>query len=555
MLSYTSNHAKYILATTMHYISNSGMDENGGYSGGTAGDQTGTEWQIRSWYSYPWSVVLRHPDQRVGLLLAILSIDAALNDKIGYDQSQRQTYFNKLKAANWEPSKITAACESDCSAGVCAHVAAVGHILNMPKLQNHTGTYTGNMRSALIEAGFSALTGSKYIASGNYLLPGDILLNDVNHTATNVTVGISVRGDWNPGTTPYIVEPVVNTKTFSNSPLVSYVRYSPNHSGARTHAIDRITPHCVVGQCSVETLGEIFAPTSREASSNYGIGSDGRIGMYVEEKNRSWCSSSNANDQRAVTIECASDAYAPYAFKDIVYKRLIELCTDICKRYGKKKLIWIADKDKALSYTPAADEMLLTAHRWFAITGCPGDWMYSRESLLAAAVTANLIGTSNTPSTNTLKFKKGDRVKFTGNIHYASADALKGPAATPCEAEVTAISVTGKHPYHLVGKSVYGWVDAKYVSATTAKGTIKTTTAVPAMYKNASYRGTYKVNALDGLNMRAAPGTNNTAIVNIPNNSEVQCYGYYGTSGTTKWLYVVYKNNTGYCSSDYLVKQ
>lgn len=100
----------------------------------------------------------------------------------------------------------------------------------------------------------------------------------------------------------------------SNSPLVSYTKLSPNHSGKRTHAIDRITPHCVIGQCSVETLGEIFAPTSRQASCQYGIGADGRVGMYVEEKNRSWCSSSNANDQRAITIECASDTSHPYAF-------------------------------------------------------------------------------------------------------------------------------------------------------------------------------------------------------------------------------------------------
>ena len=125
----------------------------------------------------------------------------------------------------------------------------------------------------------------------------------------------------------------------SNSSLVSYTKLSPNHSGQRTHAIDRITPHCVVGQCSVETLGNIFQPTSKQASCNYGIGVDGRIGMYCEEKNRSWCSSSNENDQRAVTIECASDATAPYAFKDVVYQALIKLCVDICKRNGKKKLL------------------------------------------------------------------------------------------------------------------------------------------------------------------------------------------------------------------------
>ena len=179
---------------------------------------------------------------------------------------------------------------------------------------------------------------------------------------------------------------------YTNSSLVSYTKLSPNHSGQRTHSIDRITPHCVVGQCSVETLGNIFLPTSRQASCNYGIGVDGRVGMYVEEKNRSWCSSSSANDQRAVTIECASDTAEPYAFKDVVYQKLITLCVDICKRNGKKKLLWLGDKDKTLSYEPKSDEMVLTVHRWFANKSCPGSWMYARMGDLAAKVTAQLGG-------------------------------------------------------------------------------------------------------------------------------------------------------------------
>lgn len=181
----------------------------------------------------------------------------------------------------------------------------------------------------------------------------------------------------------------------SNSSLVSYKRLSPNHSGRRTHSIDRITPHCVVGQCSVETLGSIFAPTSREASCNYGIGADGRIGMYVEEKNRSWCSSSNANDQRAVTIECASDTKHPYTMNSKVYAALIKLCVDICKRNGKKKLLWFGDKNKSLNYAPKSDEMVLTVHRWFANKSCPGDWLYSRLGDLAKQVTAQLGGSSS----------------------------------------------------------------------------------------------------------------------------------------------------------------
>lgn len=179
---------------------------------------------------------------------------------------------------------------------------------------------------------------------------------------------------------------------YTNSPLVSCTKLSPNNSGARTHSIDRITPHCVVGQCSAETIGNIFVNPSYQASSNYGIGYDGRVGMYVEEKNRSWCSSSYANDQRAVTIECASDATAPYTFRDVVYQKLIALCVDICKRNGKKKLLWFGDKTKTLNYSPASDEMILTVHRWFANKSCPGDWMYSRMGDLAAKVTAQLNG-------------------------------------------------------------------------------------------------------------------------------------------------------------------
>lgn len=179
---------------------------------------------------------------------------------------------------------------------------------------------------------------------------------------------------------------------YTNSPMVAYTKLSPNNSGQRTHGIDRITPHCVVGQCTAEGLGDWFAKSSTQASSNYGIDKDGRVGLYVEEKNRSWCSSSNANDQRAVTIECASDTAEPYAFRDAVYQTLIKLCTDICQRNGKRKLLWLEDKDKTLAYEPAADEMVLTVHRWFANKSCPGNWMYAHMGDLAAKVTSALGG-------------------------------------------------------------------------------------------------------------------------------------------------------------------
>ena len=189
---------------------------------------------------------------------------------------------------------------------------------------------------------------------------------------------------------------------YTNSPMVAYTKLSPNHSGQRTHSIDRITPHCVVGQCTAEGLGEWFEKTSTKASSNYGIDKDGRVGMYVEEKNRSWCSSSNANDQRAITIECASDTTEPYAFRDIVYQTLIKLCVDICKRNGKTKLLWLGDKDKTLAYEPKSGEMVLTVHRWFANKSCPGNWMYARMGDLAEKVTAALgSGTGGTDGSTT----------------------------------------------------------------------------------------------------------------------------------------------------------
>lgn len=183
----------------------------------------------------------------------------------------------------------------------------------------------------------------------------------------------------------------------SNSALVSYTKLSPNHSGKRTQPISRLTVHCVVGNCFVESLGEVFAKTSRQASSNYGIGVDGRVALFVDEGNRSWCSSSGENDQRAVTIECASNNKEPYDFKDVVYASLIELSADICRRNGKTKLLWIPDKAKALAYQPAADEMLLTVHRWFAATACPGTWMMEHMADLAEKVTAKLGGKAEAP--------------------------------------------------------------------------------------------------------------------------------------------------------------
>ena len=173
---------------------------------------------------------------------------------------------------------------------------------------------------------------------------------------------------------------------YSNSPLVDYIQISPNKTVNRNHAIDTVTIHCVVGQVTVERLGQIFAPTSKQASSNYGIGLDGRIGMYVEEKDRSWCSSSPSNDHRAITIEVASDNTHPYAVTDKAYAALIDLLTDICKRNGIIQLLWKGDK----SLIGKVDQQNMTVHRWFANKSCPGEYLYNRHGQIAEEVNARL---------------------------------------------------------------------------------------------------------------------------------------------------------------------
>ena len=193
-------------------ISNSGGDERGGIYGGYAGDQTGNEWNIISWYSRPWTCVLRHPDPKVRETIASLAEAAANNNNIGYDQWQRTTYWQQLQKAKYNPAKITVACESDCSAGVTANTKATGYILGIEKLKALPETlYTGNMRANFRNAGFTVLTDSKYLTSDAYLLRGDILLNDSCHTATNLTNG-SKAGVVTPTTDPDTVTPSKTVK-------------------------------------------------------------------------------------------------------------------------------------------------------------------------------------------------------------------------------------------------------------------------------------------------------------------------------------------------------
>lgn len=176
-------------------ISNCGHDERGKYSGGAAGDQTGTEWAVIKWYNRPWKCVLRHPDKKVRSMIAQMAKAAANNNMVGYDQSQRHTFWEHLKASDYDPAKITVKCEADCSSGVAAIVKGAGYRLGIQKLKDVSiYCYTGNLRAALKAAGFEVLTDSKYLTSDAYLLEGDVLLNDSCHTATNLTTGSKASG-------------------------------------------------------------------------------------------------------------------------------------------------------------------------------------------------------------------------------------------------------------------------------------------------------------------------------------------------------------------------
>ena len=174
-------------------IANSGSDEYGKYSGGSAGDQTGKEWRIISWYNRPWNCVLRHPDHKVRDLIATLAEQGANNNLIGYDQYERWTFWDQLKKVGYYPVNINTKCEADCSAGVISITWAVGYLLGLYKLKQLNATYTGNMRSGFRSAGFSVLTDGKYLNSDKYLMRGDILLNDAHHTAINLTTGSGVK--------------------------------------------------------------------------------------------------------------------------------------------------------------------------------------------------------------------------------------------------------------------------------------------------------------------------------------------------------------------------
>lgn len=311
----------------------------------------------------------------------------------------------------------------------------------------------------------------------------------------------------------------------SNSPLVTYTKLTKNHSGKRTHAIDTLTIHCYVGQVTAKTGCDYFATTPRQASSNYVVGYDGSIGLSVDEANRSWASSNEVNDQRAVTIEVACDATHPYKVTDKAYDALVKLCADICKRNGIKELKWKADK----KLVGKVDQQNMTVHRWFAAKACPGEYLYERHGDIADKVNALLSASPAPvqPEREDEKLQVGDIVLFTGTKHYGSSNGAISKTCKPGKARVTALVSTGKYRAHLVAvtggnSTVYGWVDTALIvreSATLAVGARVRVNAGAKTYTGGRlssfvYRNTYDVLQIQGNRVVIGVGKAITAAVN-----------------------------------------
>lgn len=246
-------------------------------------------------------------------------------------------------------------------------------------------------------------------------------------------------------------------KAMSNSSLVNYTKISPNRTSPRKHKIDTITIHCMACDLSIERCGAVFAKRTRMASSNYGVGSDGRVGLYVEENDRSWCSSNKANDHRAITIEVACEPVAPYKVTDAAMAALIELVADICRRNDIKQLLWKGDK----SLIGQVDKQNMTVHRWFAKKACPGDYLYGKHGYIAAEVNNRLGVTAAQPEpaqqpTGTYK------VRITANTLNVRAGAGTSYKVTTTVKKGGIYTIVEEKDGWGKLKSGAGWISLKY---------------------------------------------------------------------------------------------
>lgn len=262
----------------------------------------------------------------------------------------------------------------------------------------------------------------------------------------------------------------------SNSSLVSFTQISPNRHSPRNHEIDTVSIHCYVGQVTVERMGAGFAPSSRQASCNYGVDKDGRIGMYCPEGDRSWCTSSASNDNRAITIEVACDNKPPYAINDVAMQSLIKLLADICRRNPKiKQLRWQGNK----ALIGQVSKQNMTVHRWFANKSCPGDYLYSRHGYIADSVNKLLGINTNYAKYDSVKVQTearnylmlGDNSvevgKLQTNLNYLGYNC--GMVDNSFGSKTDAALKKFQHDYHLEEDGKYGPATKSALEAAVAK--------------------------------------------------------------------------------------
>lgn len=337
---------------------------------------------------------------------------------------------------------------------------------------------------------------------------------------------------------------VSGVQTFSNSSLVEYIKISPKRTKNRNHVIDTISIHCTGGRSTVESLGNLFQ--TKEASSNYGIGYDGRVGMYVEEKDRSWCSSNAKNDHRAVTIEVACEPEDPYKVSDKVLSVLIDLVADICKRNNIKELKWKADK----SLIGQIDKQNMTVHRWFYPKECPGDYLYSKHYYIANEVNKKL----GVPSVNDVVNNESTTT--------SSAVGSKDNLGLKVGDEVTLVAGAT----YTSGKSIPSWLFKKtlYVRklkedgvlvSTLKVGAVTGTVASKYLMKNgqkveSSHSLPYQVRiTTNSLNIRKGAGKNYVIVGKIKDGGVYTIIEEKDGQGATKWGRL--KSKKGWISLDF----
>lgn len=317
---------------------------------------------------------------------------------------------------------------------------------------------------------------------------------------------------------------------YTNSSLVSYTNLSPNCNKPRNHEIDTITIHCYVGQVTAKRGVDGFAKSSREASCNYVVGYDGKIGLCVEEENRAWTSNSKANDNRAVTIEVACDTKHPYTVTAKAYAALLDLVTDICKRNNIKKLLWKGDK----KLIGKVDQQNMTVHRWFANKACPGDYLYNKHGEIAAEVNKRL-GISETivKANDVVSIADGATYYKGGNVPAWVRKKQWLVASVAGDRAVLGKSTDGKN-------NIQSAINTKYLNVAKAAST-KADTFEP-----------YKVSVTtDDIDIRQGAGTNTKKLGKIPRGVYTIVEERDGT-GAKKWGRL--KSNAGWIPLDYVQK-